>query len=95
MPREDAFVSEVMGTCAFAEGRFLNSEKSHSTAVLQVGQMFFWRWSGWVCGADTFPTHAPHILGWTYGRILDFWFGGRTGHGHEPALESVSRFDFR
>ena len=31
----------------------------------------------------------------TYGRILDFSFGGRTEDGHEMVLELVSGADFR
>ena len=33
-------------------------------------------------------------LGGTYGRILDFSFGGRTENGHEMVLEWVSGVDF-
>ncbi len=35
------------------------------------------------------------MLGRTYGRILDFSFGGRTENGHETVLELVSGADFR
>jgi hypothetical protein len=34
-------------------------------------------------------------LGRTYGRILDFSFGSRTGNGHERAFELVSGVDLR
>ena len=34
-------------------------------------------------------------LGRTYGRILDFSFGGRTENDHEMVLELVSGADFR
>ncbi len=38
---------------------------------------------------------AQHpLLGRTYGRILDFCFGGRIENGHEMVLESVSEADF-
>ncbi len=35
------------------------------------------------------------LLGRTYGRILDFSFGGRTENGHGMVLELVSGSDFR
>ncbi len=51
------------------------------------------RWS-YVAGLSA-RTMLYAFLSWTYGRILDFSFGGRTETAHEIALESASRFNFR